>query len=74
MLGAIMITFFSDMHTSAGCRMHVRRVTSVIVFGFKYCTVKFPIISFVVIILIIMNVIVVGFVLVSGTIIVSQFQ
>ena len=62
-----MIAFFSHMHASA-------IFSSVFVFGFEYCTVNFPIISFVVIIRIIRNVIVVGFVLVSETIIVRQFQ
>ena len=46
----------------------------VIGFGFEYCTVKFPIVSFAAIIRIIRNVIVVGFVLVSGTVIVRLFQ
>ena len=43
-------------------------------FYFKYCTVKYPIVSFVVRIRIIRNVIAVGFVLVSETIIVRLFQ
>ena len=46
----------------------------VIAFGFEYCTVKFPIIPFVVIIRIIRNGIVVGCVLVSETIIIRLFQ
>ena len=48
--------------------------SSEIIFDFEYCTLKFPIISFVVIIIIIRNVIVVGFVLVSGIFIVRLFQ
>ena len=48
--------------------------SSVIVFGFEYCTVKFPIVSFVVIIRIVRNVIVVGFGLLSGIIIVRLFK
>ena len=54
--------------------MHQRVFSSVIVFGFEYCTVKFPIIASVVIIRIPRNVIVVGYVLVSETIIVRLFQ
>ena len=46
--------------------MNLFGFSSVIVFGLEYCTVKFPIVSFVVIIRIIINVIVVGFVLVSA--------
>ena len=62
-----MIAFFSDMHAFAV-------FSSVIVFGSEYCTVKFPIIAFVVMIRMIINVIVVGYVLVSETIIVRLFQ
>ena len=52
--------------------MHASAVfQSVIVLGFEYCTVKFPIIPFFVIII---NVIVVGYVLVRETIIVRIFQ
>ena len=54
--------------------MHQRVFSSVIVFGFEYCNVKFPIIASVVIINIPRNVIVVGYVLVSETIIVRLFQ
>ena len=51
--------------------MHASAVfQSIIVLGFEYCTVKFPIIPFFVII----NVIVVGYVLVRETIIVRIFQ
>ena len=49
-MGETIIAFFSDMHSSLV-------FSSVIVFGFEYCTVKFPIISFA-IIRIIWNVIV----------------
>ena len=66
MLVATMIAFFSDIHASV--------FSIVIVFGFEQCTVKFPIISFVVINMIIRNVIAVGFVLVSDTIIVKPFH
>ena len=62
-----MIAFFSHVHASA-------IFSSVIVFGFEYCTVNFSIIFFIVIIRIIRNVIVVGCVLVSETIIVRLFQ
>ena len=48
--------------------------SSVIVFGFEYCAVKFPIIYFVVIMRIMRNVIIVGYVLVIETIIVRLFQ
>ena len=51
MLGATMIAFFSDMLEICG-------FSSVTVFGFGYFAVKFPIISFVVIIRIIGDVIV----------------
>ena len=52
-----MIAFFPDMLAAAV-------FSSVIVFGFEYCAVKFSIITFAVIIRIIRNVIVVGYVLV----------
>ena len=68
MLDATIIAFFSDISW-----LHFG-FPSVIVFGFEYCTVKFPIIILFVIIRIIRNVIVVGFVLVSETIIVRLFQ
>ena len=48
--------------------------SSVIVFSFEYCAVKFPIIPFVVIIRIIRNDIVARYVLVSETIIARLFQ
>ena len=62
------------MHASSGMHACIYGFSSVIVFGFEYCTVKLTIVSFVVAIRIIRNVIVVGFVLVSGTIIVRLFQ
>ena len=67
MPAAIMIAFSSDIHASAVFQI-------VIVFGFEYCNVKFPIIYFLVIIRIMWNVIVVGYVFVSKTIIVRLFQ
>ena len=55
--------------------MHASAVfQGVIGFGFEYCTVKFQIIPFVVIIRIIRNVVVVGYVLLRETIIVKLFQ
>ena len=55
--------FFSDMHASAGFQVHV------IVLDFKYCTVKFPIVYFAVII----RIVVVGaFVLANGIIIIIR--
>ena len=59
--------FFFDIHASAVFQ-------SVIVLGFEYCTVQFPIITFVFIIRIIRNVIVVLYVLLNETMIVRLFQ
>ena len=50
MLSATMITFFSDMHASTA-------FLSVMVLGFKYRTVKVPIVSFIVIIRIVVVII-----------------
>ena len=47
--------------------------SSVIVFAFEYCTIKFKIISFVVMLRIMRNAIVVGYALVIETIIVRLF-
>ena len=65
MLDATMIAFFSDMLATAVFQEY---------FFFQYCTVKFPIIYFVVIIRTFRNVIVVGYILESEHIIVRLFH